>query len=151
MPFARIDLVQGKPAAYRRAIADVVYEAMLDVLKAPKDRFQVISEHPFENHIAAENYLGIQHTGDCVFIQLTLNAGRTLDQKKSFYKAVADGLHRRVGLRREDVIIHLVEVLKEGTGPSVMARPPTRADGQSPAQYEKRSEFPNPPGRDFGA
>ena len=30
-----------------------------------------------------------------------------------FYKAVADGLHERVGLRREDVFISLVEVKKE--------------------------------------
>jgi phenylpyruvate tautomerase PptA (4-oxalocrotonate tautomerase family) len=48
-----------------------------------------------------------------VFIQLTLNAGRSLEQKKGFYKAVADGLHERLGLRREDVLINLVEVAKE--------------------------------------
>lgn len=114
MPFARIDLVQGKSTEYRRTIADMVYEAMIDILKAPKDdRFQVISEYPPENHIAAENYLGITHTRDCVFIQLTLNAGRTVELKKAFYKAVADGLHEQLGLRREDVIIHLVEVAKE--------------------------------------
>ncbi len=87
---------------------------MVEVLKAPKDdRFQVIGEHPPENHIAAESYLGITHSQDCVFIQLTLNSGRTVEQKKAFYKAVADGLHARLGLRREDVIIHLVEVAKE--------------------------------------
>ena len=49
----------------------------------------------------------------CVFIQLTLNAGRTIEQKKGFYKAVADRLHQRLGLRREDVFINLVEVAKE--------------------------------------
>jgi len=114
MPFARIDLIQGKSAEYRRTIGNVVYDAIIDVLKAPMDdRFQVISEHPPENHIADETYLGIRRTKDCVFIQLTLNAGRTVEQKKGFYKAVADGLHERLGLRREDVVIHLVEVSKE--------------------------------------
>ncbi len=114
MPLARIDLVQGKPAEYRRAIGDVVYEAMVETLKAPKDdRFQLISEYAPENHIADENYLGIKRTADTVFIQLTLNAGRTVEQKKAFYKAVADGLHARLGLRREDVFINLVEVVKE--------------------------------------
>jgi 4-oxalocrotonate tautomerase len=48
-----------------------------------------------------------------VFIQLTLNAGRTIEQKKGFYRAVADGLHQRLGLRREDVLINLIEVGKE--------------------------------------
>ena len=46
MPLARIDLVQGKSAEYRRTIGDVVYEAIVEHLKAPKDdRFQVIAEH----------------------------------------------------------------------------------------------------------
>lgn len=114
MPLARIDLVQGKPADYRRAVGEVVYEAMIDVLKVPKDdRFQVVNEHPAENFVADENYLGIKRTADCVFIQLTLNAGRTVDVKKAFYKTVADDLHERLGLRREDVFISLVEVPKE--------------------------------------
>jgi 4-oxalocrotonate tautomerase len=114
MPLARIDLVRGKPADYKRAIADVVYEAMLDTIKAPaNDRFQITTEHAPEDHIADENYLGIKRTQDCVIIQLTLNVGRTVEQKKAFYKAVADGLHERLGLRREDVFINLVEVAKE--------------------------------------
>jgi hypothetical protein len=34
MPFARIDLIAGKPEDYRRTIGDVVYHAMVDILKA---------------------------------------------------------------------------------------------------------------------
>jgi 4-oxalocrotonate tautomerase len=114
MPLARIDLVRGKSADYKRTITDVVYEAVVNILKAPpNDRFQIINEHAPEDQIADENYLGIRRTRDCVFIQLTLNAGRSLDQKKGFYKAVADGLNERLGLRREDVWINLVEVAKE--------------------------------------
>ena len=48
-----------------------------------------------------------------MIVQLTLNEGRTVEAKKAFYQAVADGLHERVGLRREDVFISLVEVKKE--------------------------------------
>ena len=77
------------------------------------DRFQVISQHSPENLIADENYLGIRRTRDCVFIHVTLRGGRTLDQKKAFYKAVADGLNGKLGLRREDVFICLVENAKE--------------------------------------
>ena len=114
MPLVRIDLTQGKSAEYRRTLGDVVYEALVDVLKAPKgDRFQVIAEHPTYARIADENYLGIRRTQDCVFIQLTLNVGRTIEQKKAFYKAVADALHARLGLRPEDVFINLIEVQKE--------------------------------------
>jgi phenylpyruvate tautomerase PptA (4-oxalocrotonate tautomerase family) len=114
MPLARIDLVAGKSPDYRRTIGDVVYEAMLAALAVPKDdRFQVITEHPASDLIADENYLGIKRTRDCVMIQVALRGGRTLDQKKAFYKAIADGLHDRLGLRSEDVFITLVENTKD--------------------------------------
>jgi tautomerase-like protein len=50
MPFARIDLLHGKPADYRAAVADIVYRGIIDVLKAPDgDRFIVVGEHSSEN------------------------------------------------------------------------------------------------------
>jgi 4-oxalocrotonate tautomerase len=113
MPLARIDLIQGKPAEYRRAVGEVVYQAMIDVLKVPpNDRFQVISEHTAGNFVFDPNYLGISRTADCIFIQVTLSEGRSIEVKRAFYKAIADGLHERLALRREDVFINLVEVNK---------------------------------------
>jgi 4-oxalocrotonate tautomerase len=44
---------------------------------------------------------------------VTLNAGRTVDAKRAFYQAVADGLNQKLGIRREDVFISLIEVAKE--------------------------------------
>jgi 4-oxalocrotonate tautomerase len=114
MPLARIDVPAGKSADYRSVIGDVVYNAMISALKAPKDdRFQVIAEHPTGGLVIDPTYLGIQRTENAIIIQVTMNEGRTLDMKRAFYKAVADGLHERLGLRREDVVINLVEVKKE--------------------------------------
>jgi len=114
MPLARIDLAQGKSADYRKTIGDVVYDAMVETLKAPKDdRFQVITEHAPDSFIFDPSYLGIARSKDCVFVQLTLNEGRTVDQKRAFYKAVMAGLHQRLELRPEDLLINLVEVRKE--------------------------------------
>jgi 4-oxalocrotonate tautomerase len=113
MPLARIDLIKGKPASYRKTIGDVVYQAIIEVLKAPKnDRFQVIAEHSADDFIFDPEYLGISRTPDCIFIQVTLNEGRTIEVKRAFYKAIADGLHQRLNVRREDVVINLVEVSK---------------------------------------
>ncbi len=114
MPLVRVDLIEGKPADYRKTIGDVVYEAMVGTLNVPKDdRFQVIAEHPAAGFVFDPSYLGIQRTPDCLFIQVTLNEGRTVEKKQAFYKAVADGLHERLARRREDVFINLVEVKKE--------------------------------------
>src|SRR5258708_19449275 len=75
---------------------------MIENFKVPKnDHFQVITEHPAEGFIFDPSYLGIQRSRDCVFIQLTFNEGRTVEQKQRFYKAVADSLYQRLSLRRE--------------------------------------------------
>ena len=114
MPFARIDLAVGKSDDYRATIGDVIYNAMISALGAPlNDRFQVINEHPRVNFIADKTYAGIERTDDVIMIQLTLNEGRAVEVKKAFYMAVADGLHERLGLRKEDVFVSLVEVKKE--------------------------------------
>lgn len=93
MPFVRIDLAQGKPSDYRKTIGQVVYEAMVETLNVPSnDRFQVITEHPAEDFVFDPIYLGIQRSKDCIFIQVTLNTGRTVEQKKQFFKAITDDL-----------------------------------------------------------
>ncbi len=114
MPFARISVPAGKSADFRKTAADIVYEAMLPTLKAPEgDRFQVITEHAESDFILDPHYLGVLRTKDAVIVQLTLNEGRTVEQKKAYFKAVADGLHERLKIRREDVFINIVEVKKE--------------------------------------
>jgi 4-oxalocrotonate tautomerase len=114
MPLARIDLPPGKGPAYRSAVGDTVYQAMIGVLNVPKDdRFQVIVDHDPSDLVIDSDYLGIHRTAEAIIIQITLNEGRTLEVKKAFYKAVVDGLHENVGLRREDVVINLIEVKKE--------------------------------------
>ena len=114
MPLVRIDVPAGRPAAFHRAVGDTVYDAMILALNVPKDdRFQIIAEHSPDRLLLDPHYLGIQRSENAVVIQVTLNEGRTVDAKKAFYKAVADGLQQRVGLRREDVLISLVEVRKE--------------------------------------
>jgi 4-oxalocrotonate tautomerase len=114
MPFVRIDLLEGKTTEYRTKVGQVVYQALLDVLGVPKnDRFQIITEHHKDGLQFDRDYLGVHRSDECVFLQITLNSGRTVEMKQRFYKAVADGLHEALKLRREDVFINLVEVPKE--------------------------------------
>ena len=114
MPLVRIDLAAGKPPEYRRSVGEVVYDAMVATLNVPPDdRFQLITEHAPGDFVIDPTYLGIDRSPDCLVIQVTLNEGRTVEAKRAFYKALADGLHARLALRREDVFVNLVEVRKE--------------------------------------
>jgi 4-oxalocrotonate tautomerase len=114
MPLVRIDLLEGKAPEYGVQVGQIVYQALCDVLNAPKDDlFQVITEHPKAGLQFDRNYLDVHRSDDCIFVQITLNSGRTIEMKQRFYKAVAGGLHESLKLRREDVFINLVEVPKE--------------------------------------
>ena len=114
MPLVRIDLVKGKPAAHRKQIGEIVYNAMRQTINVPEDdKFQIISEHDADELNIADGYLGNSYTRDVLLIQITMNAGRTVEMKKTLFKRIADDLHDRLKIRREDVVINLVEVAKE--------------------------------------
>jgi 4-oxalocrotonate tautomerase len=114
MPLVRIDLRRGKSPAYRKAICDSVYRAMTETFGVPKDdRFMIVGEHEPDNFTHAESYLGIAYTDDLVIIQITANDTRTVEQKQAFFAKIAALLAENPGLRKEDVIINLVECKKE--------------------------------------
>jgi len=113
MPLVRIDLREGKPADYRAAIGEAIYDALLGIGVPANDRFQVITEHPTDSLVFDPGYLGIERTDALIVIQITLNEGRSLELKKRLYRSIADLLNSRLSVRREDVFINLVEVKKE--------------------------------------
>jgi 4-oxalocrotonate tautomerase len=114
MPFVRIDLAQGKPVAYRKAIGEIVYQAMRDTIDVPEnDKFQIITEHAPGEFNLADSYLGNHYSGDVILIQITMSFGRSVEKKQAFYKRIVDDLHAKLQVRRDDVVINLVEVAKE--------------------------------------
>ncbi|MGB8419325.1 tautomerase family protein [Paraburkholderia sp.] len=114
MPLTRIALRAGKPAEYRKALTDSIQRSLVDTCNVPKDDiFMLITEHEAGNFVYDKQYLNIERSDDLVVIQITFNNTRTLEQKKALYKCMADELAESPGLRREDVFINLVEVLKE--------------------------------------
>jgi 4-oxalocrotonate tautomerase len=114
MPLVRIDLARGKTPEFRRTLGEIVYRAMRETINVPEnDKFQVITEHPPEDLNIADNYLGNTYSKDIVIIQITMNAGRTVEMKKAFFKRIADDNHAQLKLRKDDVVINLVECVKE--------------------------------------
>jgi phenylpyruvate tautomerase PptA (4-oxalocrotonate tautomerase family) len=110
MPIASIALRRGKSAAYRRAVADAVHEALVEVVKIPPDdRFQLITEFDNDGLIYDRNFLGIARSDDIVIIQITLRAGRSRETRVALHRHIADRLAANPGMRPEDVFIVLVE------------------------------------------
>ncbi|HYK82474.1 MAG TPA: tautomerase family protein [Gemmatimonadales bacterium] len=114
MPLVRISFLKPKPQGFGRKVGAVVYRTMVDTINVPpKDNFQVITEHDADTLVYDPAYLGIPRTDGIVFVQITLNEGRTLELKKAFYGTLVQRLRQELGMRGEDVFINLVEVKKE--------------------------------------
>jgi phenylpyruvate tautomerase PptA (4-oxalocrotonate tautomerase family) len=114
MPLVRISLREGRSPSEKSAIGEAIHRAMVETINVPaEDRFQIFSEHPPDGLIYDSGYLGIKRSDGIVVIQITLNAGRTLEQKRALYRVIADRLARDPGLRKEDVLVSLIEVPRE--------------------------------------
>jgi 4-oxalocrotonate tautomerase len=95
MPLVRISLMQGKPATYRAAIGNAVHRAMVESINCPPlDRFQVITEHARGDIVYDPTYLDIRRTDDVVFVQISMNVGRTVEMKRALYRRITELLMR---------------------------------------------------------
>ncbi|MCP3716125.1 tautomerase family protein [Paraburkholderia sp. CNPSo 3281] len=114
MPFTRIAVRAGKPAAYRKALTQGIHQALMEVFKAPEDDiFMIITEHDADNFVFGRHYLGIERSDDLVMIQIAVSNTRGQDQKKALFAQIAENLARDPGVRREDVFVNLVDVARE--------------------------------------
>jgi phenylpyruvate tautomerase PptA (4-oxalocrotonate tautomerase family) len=105
VPLVRIDVQEGRSPAQVRLIADVIQEVMLDVFAAPpRDRYQIITEHPVGHIIAEDSGLGFERTDGVVVIQI-VQQGRTAEQKIAAYEQLAALLHAECGIAPTDLIV----------------------------------------------
>jgi len=114
MPLVRVDVLEGRSPDELTEIGDGVHRALVEAIGIPaQDRFQVLSRHQEGRLVFDRHYLGIARTDGVVFVQITMSVGRSLEQKKNLLAAIVRNLAEKPGVRPEDVLINLVEVVKE--------------------------------------
>ena len=114
MPLVRIDLSKNHPEGFAQQVGEIVYDVMTAHINVPKDdKFQVITRHDNAELVMPKSYLGIEYSEGIIFIQVTLNEGRTTEIKKKFYKSICEDLVEKLKVRPQDIVINLVEVSKE--------------------------------------
>jgi 4-oxalocrotonate tautomerase len=114
MPLVQFYLRQGKTADYLRSMAGAVHQALVKEAGVPvDDQFQIIHQLPPDGIIANHTYGGVSRSDDLIIIQITLNAGRTIEVKKALYAEIARALQKELDLRPDDVLVSLVQVGKE--------------------------------------
>jgi 4-oxalocrotonate tautomerase len=114
MPLVRISLRSGKSDAFKRSLGDGVYRALRETFNVPdEDRFIVVSEHSASEFQFSKSYMEIARSDDLVIIQISVSNTRTVEQKQALYARIVELLTAEPGVRKEDVFINLLEVLKE--------------------------------------
>jgi phenylpyruvate tautomerase PptA (4-oxalocrotonate tautomerase family) len=128
MPLVRLTVARGLGEDHLSALGEAIHRALVTVANVPADdRFQIVEEVPPERLAWSPRYLGIEHRAPLAFVQVFMNVGRTVEVKKALFAALADAVAGAAPIRREDVIVNLVEVAKENWsfGGGVMSYPPT--------------------------
>jgi len=114
MPLVHIHLRAGKSPEYIRDLATGVHEALVATANVPPDdRFQIIHQHAPDAMIAHPTYGGVSRSADLIIIEITLNAGRSVEMKKALYAGIASRLMKSISVRPDDVVISLTEVTRE--------------------------------------
>ncbi|MGZ8218638.1 tautomerase family protein [Methylomagnum sp.] len=135
MPLVQISVDSSRTPTEVKAISDGVYDALAEAVNVPAgDKFQIITTHSPEYLVFSKDYLGIERSDHFLAIQIFFNAGRTVEQKTKLYQAIADRLAANPGIRKEDILINLVEVPKENW-----------SFGNGVAQYATVNQTPPPP------
>jgi 4-oxalocrotonate tautomerase len=114
MPFVRIELPPAIAADAAPRVSDAVHAAMVETIAVPaEDKFQVVTRHAAGGIVCAPEYLGIAHGPRALFIQIFLAPGRTLQQKRALFARLAADVGRAADVDPADVIVNLVETLRE--------------------------------------
>ena len=105
MPLVKIEMLNGKPKEYKKAVFDSVHKALVDAFKIPDtDRMQKIIEYDKENFEVNPNM-----SENAMMIEITAFSGRSYEAKKKLYELIVTNLEKSPGINPMDVLIVVKE------------------------------------------
>ena len=111
MPFVRIDALRAD-AAKLDGLGRAVHDALVEAIGIPADDlFQVLTSHDGTTGMFRydPDYLGVHRDDGLVYIDITMRAGRTSDQKKALYARIAELAVKYAGTEPRNVFVTIHE------------------------------------------
>jgi 4-oxalocrotonate tautomerase family enzyme len=111
MPFIRIDALRADQARLD-ALGRAVHEALIDAIGIPADDlFQVLTSHDGTTSTFRydPDYLGVHRDDGIVFVDITMRAGRTDEQKKNLYAKIAELASKYADVEPRNVLVTIHE------------------------------------------
>lgn len=105
MPLIKVSIYKGKSDGHRQALLDGIHAALTDTLGIPG--YNIIQEL---NELEPSGFMRPGgRTENYTMIETCFFSGRTREQKKSLYQAIARNLGRSPGIDGNDVMVVLYE------------------------------------------
>lgn len=111
MPLVKVNLLKGRSAAEKDAIAasiQAALESTLDVSEA--NRYQLISEYDGENFRHTSGYLGMTYTDQLLIIEITIRNGDDDERKKALLAEINRNLVAAGVVGADDVFVLITEI-----------------------------------------
>lgn len=110
MPFVTITLLEGKDKKFIKSLSEIIHTAMIETISiAPEVLYHVVHELKSEQLIYMPEFRGLKRSADFIMLQIIIRNGRSAELKKEMFKKISDGLNTQLGIRKEDLLITLLE------------------------------------------
>jgi len=114
MAIVRVDYCRPLDNTQCQALAAGINSTMQTVLGVPpRENYVVCQKHEVDAILHAPDDCPRDRRAELLFIQITLNLGRSPELKQQFFRALNATLVESTSFRPENIFINLVEVARE--------------------------------------
>jgi phenylpyruvate tautomerase PptA (4-oxalocrotonate tautomerase family) len=111
MPLVKINLLKGRSAEEKDAIASSIQSALVSTLDVPDaDRYQLFNEYDEENFRHTDGYLGLEYSDRLLMLEITFLEGRDDELKKSLLAEINRNLVAAGVVGEDDLFILITEI-----------------------------------------
>jgi phenylpyruvate tautomerase PptA (4-oxalocrotonate tautomerase family) len=128
VPLVKVNLLTGRSAAEKDAIADAIQRALVSTLGVPEaDRYQLFNEYDAEGMRHTSAYLGMTYTDQLLIIEITFLVGRDDELKTSLLAEINRNLVAAGVVGADDVFVLITEIGRANVsfGQGLAQRAPT--------------------------
>src|SRR5262245_61660867 len=106
MPLVKVNLLRGRSAEEKDAIAATIQAALVSALDVPDaDRYQLFNEYDAESFRHTGGYLGMTYTDQLLIVEITFLEGRDDERKKSLLAAINRNLVEAGVIGADDLFV----------------------------------------------
>ena len=114
MAIVRVDYSSGQTAAFTSIVSRIIDSTMRELLNVPShENYIVCQEHKAGDVFHSPETGSHQRINDIVFIQVTLNQGRTAELKLTFLEELATRISNATNISKGNIYINLGSVLNQ--------------------------------------